>query len=99
MAVTADASEQRRAAWTSFADTFRGRRSLVFWPWIGLGLFVMPLGYALYTGEVWEDFFITFRYSRNLALGNGLVFQPGERVYRLSPPPINTLAALPFSTC
>jgi hypothetical protein len=50
----------------------------------------MPLGYALYTGHVWEDFFITFRYSRNLALGNGLVFQPGERVHGFTSP-INVL--------
>jgi hypothetical protein len=56
----------------------------------GLALFLMPLGYALYTGEIWEDFFITFRFSRNLALGNGLVFQPGERVYGFTSP-LNTL--------
>src|ERR1700691_4148349 len=34
----------------------------------------------LYTGHVWEDFLITFRFSENLVLGNGLVYQPGERV-------------------
>jgi hypothetical protein len=56
----------------------------------GLVFFLAPLAYALYTGHVWEDFFITFRYSRNLALGNGLVFEPGERVHGFTSP-INVL--------
>ena len=34
----------------------------------------------LVTGHVWEDFLITFRFSKNLVEGNGLVFNPGERV-------------------
>ncbi|HVJ81291.1 MAG TPA: hypothetical protein VNC50_09500, partial [Planctomycetia bacterium] len=45
-----------------------------------------PLAYVLYTGQVWEDYFITFRHSRNLAEGNGLVFQPGERVHGFTSP-------------
>jgi hypothetical protein len=61
----------------------------------GLAFFLMPLGYALYTGHVWEDYFITFRYSRNLALGNGLVFEPGERVHGFTSP-INVLVPALF---
>lgn len=37
--------------------------------------------YAIYTDHAWEDFFITFRFSRNLVEGKGLVYQPGERVH------------------
>jgi hypothetical protein len=68
-----------------------GFRAVDRYTWlVGLALFLMPLGYALYTGEVWEDFFITFRFSHNLAQGSGLVFQPGERVYGFTSA-INTL--------
>jgi hypothetical protein len=84
---TAD-SKNGAEARTSLADTFR---AVDRYTWlVGLALFVMPLVYALYTGEVWEDFFITFRFSHNLAQGNGLVFQPGERVYGFTSA-INTL--------
>ena len=41
---------------------------------------VACLGFALFTGHIWEDYFITFRSSLNLATGHGLVYQPGERV-------------------
>jgi len=43
-----------------------------------LGLFV-PLFYSLYTGHIWEDYYITYKFSRNLAKGNGLVYYPGEK--------------------
>lgn len=36
--------------------------------------------FALYTNLVWEDFFITYRYSENLARGLGLVYSPGEHI-------------------
>src|SRR4051812_22009916 len=42
--------------------------------------------YAIYTQHVWEDFFITFRHSRNLVEGRGLVFTPGERVHGFTSP-------------
>jgi len=44
------------------------------------------LGYVLATGHVWEDYLITFRHSKNLAEGRGLVFQPGERVHGFTSP-------------
>lgn len=48
--------------------------------------FLLPLGVAAATGHTWEDFFITFRHSENLARGQGLVFQPGERVHGFTSP-------------
>lgn len=51
---------------------------------------LIPLTYSLYTGHIWEDFFITFRHSKNLCEGNGLVYQPEERVHGFTSP-IGTL--------
>jgi len=48
--------------------------------------FCLPLAYALYTGHAWEDYYITLRSSRNLVEGNGLVFNPGERVHTFTSP-------------
>ena len=42
---------------------------------------MIPVGFMLYTHEVWEDFFITYRHSENLVHGHGLVFTVGERVH------------------
>src|SRR4051812_31136182 len=53
-----------------------------------------PLAYALYTDHIWEDYFITFRYSRNLARGHGLVYTPGERVHGFTSPLGTLLPAL-----
>lgn len=47
---------------------------------------LIPLAYSLYTGHIWEDFFITFRHSKNLCEGNGLVYQPAERVHGFTSP-------------
>jgi hypothetical protein len=44
---------------------------------LGLGV---PLLYVHFTHHVWEDFLITFRHSRNLVEGKGLVYNPGQRV-------------------
>lgn len=44
------------------------------------------LGFAGFTGHVWEDYFTAFRSSLNLATGHGFVFQPGERVHTFSSP-------------
>jgi hypothetical protein len=46
----------------------------------------VTLAYSLYTDHTWEDFFITFRFSRNLSDGAGLVYQPGERVHGFTSP-------------
>lgn len=52
------------------------------------------LGFAAFTGHIWEDYFITFRASLNLASGHGLVFQPGERVHTFTSPLGTLLPAL-----
>ncbi len=46
----------------------------------------IPLAYSLYTGHMWEDFFITFKYSKNLCEGNGLVYEKGEKVHGFTSP-------------
>lgn len=55
---------------------------------------VMCLGFAAFTGHMWEDYFITFRSSLHLATGHGLVYQPGERVHSFTSPLGTLLPAL-----
>lgn len=43
-----------------------------------------------------DDTFISLRYARNLVSGNGLVFNPGERVEGYTNPLWTVLCALPF---
>ncbi|MEQ1502604.1 MAG: hypothetical protein ABMB14_10250 [Myxococcota bacterium] len=46
-----------------------------------LHLAILLGAFALVTARFWfvcDDAFITYRYAKNLALGNGLVFNPGE---------------------
>ncbi len=42
--------------------------------------------WSAYTQHAWEDFYISYRASRNLALGHGLVFQVGERLHTYTSP-------------
>jgi hypothetical protein len=57
---------------------------------------ILPIVFVVYTGEIWEDFFITYRFSENLANGRGLVYSDGERVHGFTSV-INTL--LPAFVC
>jgi hypothetical protein len=50
------------------------------------GAFVLCLCWAGFTGHVWEDFWITFRSSKNLVLGHGLVFNPGDKLHTFTSP-------------
>lgn len=50
------------------------------------GVLIIVLTWAFYTQHAWEDFYISYRASRNLALGHGLVFQPGERLHTFTSP-------------
>ena len=50
-----------------------------------------------YSGEIIDDAFITFRYSWNLVHGNGLTFNPGERVEGTSSSPFALLIAVPLA--
>ena len=51
-----------------------------------LTVFCITFGFALYTNHAWEDWYITFRASKNLAMGNGLVFTPGEHLHTFTSP-------------
>ena len=64
-------------------------------PMLAAGLAVATcLGFALFTGHTWEDYYITFRSSLNLATGHGLVYQPGERLHTFTSPLGTLLPAL-----
>jgi hypothetical protein len=47
---------------------------------------LVGLAFAAYTQHAWEDYWITFRASRNLATGHGLVYTPGERLHTFTSP-------------
>lgn len=49
-------------------------------------IFTMCMVFAAVTEHRWEDWYITFRASKNLALGNGLVFNVGERLMTYTSP-------------
>lgn len=63
---------------------------------IALAGTLIPLSFAAYTDHAWEDWYITFRAAKNLALGNGFVFTAGERVHSFTSP-IGTLLPAFFS--
>jgi hypothetical protein len=44
------------------------------------------LTWAAVTGQEWEDFYITYRASKNFAEGKGLTFTEGERVHSFTSP-------------
>ena len=46
----------------------------------------VALTFALYTNHVWEDYYITFRSSKNLATGYGLVYNHGDRLHTFTSP-------------
>ncbi len=50
------------------------------------GIFVIALSYAAYTNHTWEDYYITYRVSKNLATGHGLVYTIGEKVHAFTSP-------------
>ncbi len=47
---------------------------------------LVGLVFAACTRHAWEDYWITFRISRNLATGHGLVFTAGERLHSFTSP-------------
>ncbi|MCU0652054.1 MAG: hypothetical protein MUC39_03835 [Candidatus Omnitrophica bacterium] len=48
---------------------------------IGILAFLIPLIYAIYTQQIWEDFLITLRFSENFAQGKGMVYFGAEKIY------------------
>ncbi|MEO6568317.1 MAG: hypothetical protein ABIO94_06100 [Opitutaceae bacterium] len=59
-------------------------------------VFSAALLFALCTRHAWEDYWITFRASRNFAEGHGLVFNPGDRLHTFTSPFGVLLPALAF---
>lgn len=49
--------------------------------WTMLVVAAAGIGYTAFTGHIWEDYLITFRFSRNWARGHGLVYLVGERIH------------------
>jgi hypothetical protein len=56
--------------------------------------FAIQLGWMIYTRHVEEDAFITFRYAKQIAIGNGFVYNIGEHVYGTTTPLFTILLAL-----
>jgi len=66
-------------------------------PWLLLCLpAVTAIVFTLYTHQIWEDFLITFRHTENLVHGQGLVYQPGERVHGFTSVINTLLPAIPL---
>ena len=61
---------------------------------IALGAATVCIAFALFTQHCWEDYYITFRISRNLVEGKGLVYQAGEHVHAFTSPAGVLLPAL-----
>ncbi len=64
-----------------------------------LAVFSIAMLFALVTNHAWEDYYITYKPSKNLATGHGLVYTPGQRVHSFTSP-FNVLipAALSYMT-
>src|SRR3954463_9642234 len=45
-----------------------------------------PAAFVAFTDHTWEDYFITFRHSKNFAEGRGLVYHEGERIHGFTSP-------------
>ena len=53
---------------------------------IFLAMFLIGFAFVACTQRAWEDYWITFRISRNLATGHGLVYTPGEHLHCFTSP-------------
>jgi len=49
--------------------------------WVSVVVVTLAICYTAFTGHIWEDYLITFRFSRNWARGDGLVYLVGERIH------------------
>lgn len=57
-------------------------------------LFAIGMIWSIGTQHVWEDFYITYRASKNLATGHGFTFTVGEKVHSYTSPLGGLLPAL-----
>jgi hypothetical protein len=64
------------------ATRLRQRPALLVFAFVCL----VSLAFALHTDHVWEDYYITYRASKNLATGEGLVHNPGQRLHSFTSP-------------
>jgi hypothetical protein len=62
---------------------FRPSRAYVT---VFVAAFVVAVLFAIFTQHVWEDYYITYRASKNLATGHGLVFNHGDRLHTFTSP-------------
>jgi len=51
-----------------------------------MAVMLIGMAFAALTQHAWEDYWITFRASKNLATGHGLVFTEGERLQTYTSP-------------
>ena len=77
----------------AISQKFPGRLSKVdLWAYTLIaGSLVLCLGWVFYTGYIEEDAFITFRFARQIAAGNGFVYNNGERIYGTTTPLLTLL--------
>jgi hypothetical protein len=57
----------------------------------------VALTYTLVTSQAWEDYYIAFRHSVHLVEGNGLTYQPGQRIQGFSSPLATLLLAATYA--
>jgi hypothetical protein len=62
----------------------------------GLGLALAAYVFSLFANWAYDDPYITYRYARNLASGQGFVYNPGERVLSTTTPLFTLLLALAY---
>ena len=80
--------------WNVFGELKKAFRNLETPFWILLILAIaIRLAWLAWTNATFEDAFITFRYARELFLGNGFVYNPGERIYGTTTPLLTLLLA------
>ncbi len=60
---------------------------------LALWLVLLAIYCVQLAGLAADDMYITYRYAQNLALGRGLTFNPGERVFGISDPGVALLLA------
>ena len=69
-----------------------GNLETTFWVLLVSGI-AIRLAWLAWTNFTFEDAFITFRFARELFLGNGFVYNPGERIYGTTTPLLTLLLA------
>jgi hypothetical protein len=74
-------------------ETRRAAISAAFAAVVGAWLLLLTIFCWKLDGLAADDMYITYRYAQNLLAGNGLTFNPGERVFGISDPGVAMLLA------